>query len=342
VPFSILRDERQMDSRNPVQKKVSCLFKTEVVEENSKKRSYQSYKVVATIHLKETARLANVESARPSEKLDGTCCYIHNYEGTMWLWPRLDRKPNKNAEKRFKKQQALEREKQFESGDMTNKWQFKWNFNEDFKEVPVNWIPASGVELSTEQQPLPDEIGHTPGWVPVDQTSRQHCWHLQCVDLNQGLVLVLLYDIYENCLILKIDNMGSFSDMTLEMIGTNVNGNPYKIGTKEKPIHFLVPHGEIPFKMTPPTDYNALLDWFNCSEEGGVEGVVWHCSNGDLFKVHRHHVKLNWPVVSPRLSSLPVKLISDCPHEAFAENPLLQMIDDNTGRVLDNIQNLSY
>lgn len=32
-----------------------------------------------------------------------------------------------------------------------------------------------------------------PGWVPVELTSRQHCWHLSAVDYTLGLALVLRY-----------------------------------------------------------------------------------------------------------------------------------------------------
>ncbi|XP_053384697.1 nuclear pore membrane glycoprotein 210-like [Mercenaria mercenaria] len=52
------------------------------------------------------------------------------------------------------------------------------------------WIPASGVE-TVAGSPLPDDIGHTPGWVPINPSSRQQYWHLSAIYLNVDLALEL-------------------------------------------------------------------------------------------------------------------------------------------------------
>lgn len=103
----------------------------------------QQYQVVATETVNPAALEANIDCAIATEKLDGTCCYVTMFEGNSQinkinircfffnflsfaslqfpervcgfslgrphLWARLDRKPNKQAEKRFKKYQHSHR-----------------------------------------------------------------------------------------------------------------------------------------------------------------------------------------------------------------------------------------
>ena len=47
-----------------------------------------------------------------------------------WLWARFDRKPNKGAEKRFKKFQSQQRKG---AGDQSSGGKFAWELKKDFK-----------------------------------------------------------------------------------------------------------------------------------------------------------------------------------------------------------------
>ena len=302
-----------------VQKKISCVFETAVVEEKSSKHAHQSYKVVATERLKERVMQSNLSAAISSEKLDGTCCHVSEYQSKPWLWARLDRKPNKAAEKKFKKHQNSHRAWQCSGKGKEEEPIFIWS-QTNFKEVPESWIPASGVTVQ-DGLAMPDDIGHTPGWVPLEQNSRQYCWHLQAVNLDRGMVLILKNfqeEYNDKRLELCTASLSQYVGRTMELIGTNINGNPYKIGTKEKPIHIYVPHGEVTFQSEPPQSFSELGEWFENTEDGQVEGIVWHCKDGELYKCHRHHLGLRWPVDKPRLLSLAVKinmdisLIKDC------------------------------
>lgn len=281
-----------------VQQKMSCVFMTEVKEEPSRKRDCQSFQVVATETLNPVAVDAEVESAVATEKVDGTCCYITSFRGQPYLWARLDRKPNKPAEKRFKKHQHLHRSSKG----------FSWNVEEDFKSVPEAWIPALGVKLSNNR-PLPDDSGHIPGWVPVELDSKQYCWHSSVVDYELGSALVLrpssLCDDDDEgggggrgrgeTLEIAAVSLNELLEQTLELIGTNVNGNPYGLGCKKRPVHLLVSHGSLPVSDPLSLDHLSLKSWFQTQPQGLVEGIVWHCSNGTLVKVHRHHLGLRWP-----------------------------------------------
>lgn len=56
------------------------------------------------------------------------------------------------------------------------------------------------------------------------------------------------------------------------------------IGSKRNPLHFLVLHGDITLSESPELSLPAIKNWFS-TQQGLVEGIVWHCPNGKLFKV---------------------------------------------------------
>ncbi|XP_064634800.1 RNA ligase 1-like [Lineus longissimus] len=297
-----------------VQNKVSCLFRTISLEEPSKKRSYQAYRVIASDEIKEVAHDHDLEKALVTEKLDGTCVYAQEFRGKPWLWARLDRKPNKLAEKQLRKVQANQRLWEKE-GKMGPRPDITWDVLKDFKAVPIDWIPATGVDIVNDI-PQPDQNGHIPGWVPLDPSSRQHCWHLTTVDLENGIALVLRHinkhgAQQERMLQISLVPLAEIARHTLELIGTNINGNPYGLGCKQHPLHLLVVHGSIHCHSPPKPDHKSIMDWFSSCSEGRIEGIVWHCKDGQLFKLHRHHLGLEWPVENLHLNSLPVKIDID-------------------------------
>lgn len=70
-----------MESLGSVQQKISCVFETSVLEEQSNKRSYQQYKVVAIDNIKQKALEDRIGDAKATEKLDGTCVYFAEFQG---------------------------------------------------------------------------------------------------------------------------------------------------------------------------------------------------------------------------------------------------------------------
>ena len=279
-----------------------------------------------------------------SEKLDGTCVYIQNFRDDPWLWARHDRKPNKVADRRFRKFQGQHSAWEV-GGRVGPEPLFKWNLQEDLRNVPVCWIPAAGVALEGEC-PTPDEQGHIPGWVPVDPQGRQHCWHLTAVDIQAGAVLVLQEAPAggEVELEIALRPMTDFIDCTMELIGTHVNANPYKLGTKEDPIHVLVRHGSLKCQPSPPQDYQALQDWLTDTSEGMVEGVVWHCSNGHMYKAHRHHFGLKWPIEVTQLAMRSVRISVDlAPFEDnYIENTLMHKLSKLHEKTFPSIMQITF
>ncbi|XP_056430378.1 uncharacterized protein C12orf29 homolog isoform X3 [Hyla sarda] len=258
--------------RGSVQQKISCVFVTQVKDEPSAKREHQTFKVLATETLNPLALNAAIDHALATEKVDGTCCYVTTHKGLPYLWARYDRKPTKQAEKRFKK-----------------------------------YIYSKG---------------NSKGWVPVENSNKQYCWHSCAVNYTLGIAIVLRpkaedHGSLEICLV----RLSDLLEQTLELIGTNINGNPYGIGNKKNPIHFLVPHGTFLIKDLSALDHKSLMHWFEHCQEGKVEGIVWHCKDGSLFKLHRHHLGLNWPIIDTHLNSKPVSIRLDlCKYDYEADS----------------------
>nr|XP_006011066.1 PREDICTED: uncharacterized protein C12orf29 homolog isoform X3 [Latimeria chalumnae] len=196
-----------------VKQKIPCVFLTKVIEEPSAKRD-QPFQILASETLNPKALEADLHNAIPTEKVDGTCCYVTTWKGQQYLWARLDRKPNKQAEKRFRKFQHSGKDPK----------EFSWN-TEDFKAVPESWIPALGI-LQSDGHLLPDENGHTPGWVPVEKNNKQYCWHSAVVNYEVGVAL-LLRPHSDGGLEITMVPLTELQEQTLELIGTNINANPY-------------------------------------------------------------------------------------------------------------------
>ncbi|XP_062856157.1 RNA ligase 1 [Trichomycterus rosablanca] len=319
-----------------VQQKIPCVFLTEVKQEASRKREHQQFQVVATDTMNPVTVESDVHCALATEKLDGTCCYVTTYRGEPHLWARLDRKPTKQADKKFKKYQFSQK---------TCKG-FTWNL-EDFRDVPDTWIPAGGVQHE-DGHPVPDEHGHIPGWVPVDNSNKQYCWHASVVDHDAAAALVLRpHKEDETLLEIASVPLAELIEQTLELIGTNVNGNPYGLGSKKHPLHVLVPHGILHIRNAPPVEYKQLYSWFQESHEGKVEGIVWHCSNGMLIKLHRHHLGLKWPDGDAFLNSRPVVIHMDrqtCDPDGSSDSQknLFSFLSSLNGRQFSSIRDVQF
>ncbi|XP_056137764.1 uncharacterized protein C12orf29 homolog isoform X1 [Lampris incognitus] len=316
-----------------VQQKMACVFVPDVKEEQSRKRECQQFQVIATENVNPVAVEANVDCAHATEKLDGTCCYVSLYKGQPYLWARLDMKPNKQTEKRFRKYQHSHKTSQG----------FMWNLEEDFKVVPETWIPAHKVKHHNGH-PVPDEHGHIPGWVPVEMDNKQYCWHSSVVDYLAGVALVLRPDSEsEDLLEIAAVPLVDLVEQTLELIGTNVNGNPYGLGSKKQPVHALVLHGSICIRNPPPVDFQQLRDWFQESPEGCVEGIVWHCNDGTLVKVHRHHLGLRWPDGNTFFGGRPVVInINRAVDEYNSSKDLFMLFSILNGRCFSQLQDIQF
>ena len=88
---------------------------------------------------------------------------------------------------------------------------------------------------------------------------------------------------------------------SVELIGSKIQGNPHKVNK-----HCVYLHGSIELGGF-PNDFNRdeLKEWFTNNDKCKYfEGIVVHFSNGNLYKLHRHHLDLKVENGYPSLMEL--------------------------------------
>lgn len=65
------------------------------------------------------------------------------------------------------------------------------------------------------------------GWVPVEKNSKQYCWHTSVVNYEAEMALVLKHHADPGLLEIRPVSLSELLEQTLELIGTNINANPY-------------------------------------------------------------------------------------------------------------------
>lgn len=75
----------------------------------------------------------------------------------------------------------------------------------------------------------------------MEKDNKQYCWHSSVVDYDAGIALVLRPSAEnEDLLEITMVPLADLLEQTLELIGTNVNGNPYgkcDIQSKSSTVH---------------------------------------------------------------------------------------------------------
>lgn len=72
-----------------------------------------------------------------------------------------------------------------------------------------------------------------------------------------------------------------------EALGPKIQGNPLNL---DHHVVVLFSLGMAPVFEDVPTDFDGLKEWLpkqksKFGKDCGIEGIVWHCSNGDMFKI---------------------------------------------------------
>ena len=72
-----------------------------------------------------------------------------------------------------------------------------------------------------------------------------------------------------------------------EAVGKNIQGNPLNLN---KNIVVFFSLGQSPTFENVPTNYGELKEWLKNQKsryghDCGIEGIVWHCKNGDMYKI---------------------------------------------------------
>lgn len=72
-----------------------------------------------------------------------------------------------------------------------------------------------------------------------------------------------------------------------EALGTNIQGNPLKLPTN-RIVFFTL--NQAPIFENVPTTFEELKEWLpkqksKYGDDCGIEGIVWHCQNGEMYKI---------------------------------------------------------
>jgi hypothetical protein len=96
--------------------------------------------------------------------------------------------------------------------------------------------------------------GKRVGWVPVDTTGREDCWHMDA--WHPGL-----------------------KDGTYELIGPRVQGNPERVST-----HLLIVHANTEKYPEVPRSCEGIKGWLSTMN---IEGLVFHHQDGRMAKIKK-------------------------------------------------------
>jgi len=72
-----------------------------------------------------------------------------------------------------------------------------------------------------------------------------------------------------------------------ELVGKNIQGNPLNLDNN-RIVFFTL--GQAPIFENVPTTYDELKSWLpkqksKYGNDCGIEGIVWHCKNGEMYKI---------------------------------------------------------
>lgn len=120
-------------------------------------------------------------------------------------------------------------------------------------EVKKGKTPPLGFVAATDEDPV---TGKTQGWVPVGDGPDDK-W-------------------FREALVNDDASPADYTDGTYELVGPKVQGNPEQFSE-----HRLVRHGA-DHLLDAPRNFDRIRDYFTVV---GIEGIVWHRSNGDMVKI---------------------------------------------------------
>jgi hypothetical protein len=150
-----------------------------------------------------------------------------------------------------------------------------------FKSIPTEKLDGTNIRVTirnhtvvrVEKRRNPSKIEkhkgiEEPWYIDASESSSEDKW---------------IYDAVKNTDFSDIDE-GEWSG---EAIGKNIQGNRLNL---EKNMVILFSAGKAPILVDAPNSYKELKEWLpkqksKIGNDCGIEGIVWHCDNGDMFKI---------------------------------------------------------
>lgn len=131
----------------------------------------------------------------------------------------------------------------------------------------------SGISVRLEKRRNPDKV--------QKQKGISEPWYKDADEYDQGDKW--LFDALKNTALAELPD-GEWSG---EALGPNIQGNPLNLETNRIVFFSL---NQAPVFENVPTTWNALKEWLPAQKskygnDCGIEGIVWHCADGSMFKI---------------------------------------------------------
>jgi hypothetical protein len=163
---------------------------------------------------------------------------------------------------------------------------------------PGSQIPKSWFQTGNESKE-----GHLIGFMPLEKGDK---WHYDChvkIDSkNYDMTKIKVIDINPDGSGLIITNVdiATMEGNSVEVMGPKWLSNPHHLTEQCIMRHGLIVISDFPDLSEYAKDdkldvLSAIKNWFTTNPKGNyIEGVVIHFENGMMFKIHKHHLDLEW------------------------------------------------
>jgi len=181
----------------------------------------------------------------------------------------------------------------------------KLNKRRDVKDgtnIPAGWFQTGASEKN----------GHLMGYLPIIFNLPDDKWFVEChPKLDATKIMTLSLNSMRNGLEYREVDISSLEGLSVEVMGPKIQSNQHNLK-----LHCVMEHGLVELNTFPdlnkyidqdPNKYidnvatilNDVKEWFKNDEQGKFfEGCVLHFANGKMFKLHRHHLDLEWEMKS--------------------------------------------
>lgn len=262
--------EEQDITSNRVLDKIPAIFVCQLEQGTQTEKTGrfgQKYLATPSLNSDLAAALKKGVAYKVTAKIDGTSVYVRGFK----LLKRRDQKPHRKTGKMNVMPKSWFRTGEpggqhcigfmdLEKGD-------KWFFDVFERD------PRTPNAATKEGHPLIDGIESTK---------------VRCLELGGGALIYVYREISE------------LNDKTFELIGPKLQGNPHGLEH-----HCLVEHGAFELHSFPEIGADSdclghVKDWMTQNGIGcSIEGIVLHLDDGAMYKIHRHHLDMEWSAEKP-------------------------------------------
>ena len=202
------------------------------------------------------------------------------------------------------------------------------------KKIPVGWVETgkpkahvkskSGTVIRTKKPP------HRIGFMDVSLDSSDDKWLRTALKVKVRVVYLKTLVKKYGKLFIEWVNIEDLNNISVEMVGPKIQLNTHKLDQQ-----CAIPHGMFVLKGCPKDfDYDILVEWFKTDDHTKYfEGIVVHFKTGEMFKLHRYHLDMEWDGID-LMTIYDPKSVD--PIDSKIDNKIDNNIDNNIDNKIDN------